>query len=231
MAKATKTIALTRKTTSALIVDSLRERLMNQEFSDSEVLRQEHLAREYNVSVSPVREALVQLEAEGLLKLVRHRGYSINTLSADDIRQLYELRAMIEVDLLAHAIPRLKESDISHAKQFHEAMGKICRRGAQTSAWTNLNWEFHTSLYKAADRRQFLSVLENLYQNINRYVHMQLKLQTSVDLARNVKEHGELLECCASRDTRKATQLLRHHIIDAGDDLAQFLQQNRPRSK
>ena len=56
MAKASKSIKLPRTTTSALIVDSMRERLMNHEFDESEMIRQERLAKEYNVSLSPVRE-------------------------------------------------------------------------------------------------------------------------------------------------------------------------------
>lgn len=227
MAKATKSIKLARKTASALIVDSLRERLMNHEFSESEMIRQERLAKEYNVSLSPVREALIQLEAEGLLKLVRHRGYAINTLSIDDIRQMYELRALIEVELLRHAVPRLGASDIASATQIHEEMTKIYKRGTQTTAWTKLNWDFHTTLYKPAEKRQLFGVVENVRQNIVRYVHMQRKLRSSANLDHTIKEHGEILEYCARRDTNKAADLLRRHIIQAGDDLVGFLEQQR----
>lgn len=231
MAKASKSIKLPRTTTSALIVDSMRERLMNHEFDESEMIRQERLAKEYNVSLSPVREALIQLEAEGLLTLVRHHGYAITTLSIDDIQQLYELRALIEVELIKHAIPKLTESDIAVAKQLHEAMKKIYKRGTQTTAWTKINWQFHTTLYKPAEKGQLFAVIENVYQNINRYVHMQLKLRSSVDLARSIKEHGELLEYCEAGEADKAAQLLRGHVIHAGSDLIGFLRQSRPDSK
>lgn len=231
MAKTSKSIKLARKTTSSLIVESLRERFMNHEFRESEVIRQDRLAKEYNVSLSPVREALIQLEAEGLLTLVRHHGYAVTTLSIDDIQQFYELRALVEVALLEHAIPKLEESDIDTARKSHEAMKRIYKRGTQTSAWTKVNWEFHTSLYKPAEKKQLFAVVENVYQNINRYVHMQLKLHSSVNLARNIEEHSKLLEYCATRETNKATQVLHRHIIEAGNDLVRFLQQNRQQSK
>ncbi|HEX5462742.1 MAG TPA: GntR family transcriptional regulator [Steroidobacteraceae bacterium] len=231
MAKASKSIKLPRKTTSALIVDSMRERLMNHEFNESEMIRQDRLAKEYNVSLSPVREALIQLEAEGLLTLVRHHGYAPTTLSTDDIQQLYEMRALIEVELIKHAIPRLTEADIATAKQLHEAMKKIYKRGTQTTAWTKINWQFHTTLYRPAEKRQLSAVIENVYQNINRYVHMQLKLRSSVDLARNIKEHGELLEYCEAREIDKAAQLVRGHVIHASSDLIGFLRESRPESR
>src|SRR5581483_10486621 len=227
MAKASKSIKLSRKTTSALIVDSLRERLMNHEFSESEMIRQERLAKEYNVSLSPVREALIQLEAEGLLTLVRHHGYAINTLSIDDIQQMYELRALIEVELLRHAVPKLKAADIAAATQIHEEMTKIYERGTQTSAWTRLNWDFHTTLYRPAEKRQLSAVVENVRQNIVRYVHMQRKLRSSANLDHTIKEHGKILEYCASRETNKAAELLRRHILQARDDLVGFLEQQR----
>jgi DNA-binding GntR family transcriptional regulator len=227
MAKATQSIKLPRQTASALIVDSLRERLMNHEFGESEMIRQERLAKEYNVSLSPVREALIQLEAEGLLTLVRHHGYAINTLSIDDIQQMYELRALIEVELLRHAVPKLDASDIAAATQIHEEMIKIYQRGTQTTAWTKLNWDFHTTLYKPAQKRQLFGVVENVRQNIVRYVHMQRKLRSSANLDHTIKDHGEILEYCASRETNKAAELLRRHIIQARDDLVGFLEQQR----
>jgi DNA-binding GntR family transcriptional regulator len=227
MVKATRSIKLPRKTASALIVDSLRERLMNHEFSEAEMIRQERLAKEYNVSLSPVREALIQLEAEGLLTLVRHHGYAINTLSIDDIRQMYDLRALIEVELLRHAVPKLKASDIASAMQIHEEMTKIYRRGTQTSAWTELNWKFHTTLYRPAEKRQLFAVVENVRQNIVRYVHMQRKLRSSANLDHTIKDHGEILEYCASRQTNEAAELLRRHIIQARDDLVGFLEQQQ----
>jgi DNA-binding GntR family transcriptional regulator len=225
MAKASKSIKLPRKTASALVLDSLRERLTNHEFSESEMIRQERLAKEYNVSLSPVREALIQLEAEGLLTLVRHHGYAVNRLSIDDIQQMYDLRALIEVELLRHAVPKLTAADLAAATQIHEEMTKIYKRGTQTTAWTKLNWDFHTTLYRPAEKRQLFGIVENVRQNIVRYVHMQRKLRSSANLDHTIKDHGEILAYCARGETNKAAELLRRHINQARDDLVGFLQQ------
>lgn len=195
------------------------------------MLRQERLAKEYNVSLSPVREALIQLEAEGLLTLVRHRGYAVTTLSIDEIQQLYELRSLLEVALLEHAIPKLEDTDLAAAAKAHDAMKKISERGTQTAAWTKINWEFHTSLYKPAGKNQLLSAVNSAYASINLCVHTQRKLHNSVDLARNIEEHGMLLAYAESREVDKAAQLLRKHIVEAGSDLIGFLQQNRNPAK
>jgi DNA-binding GntR family transcriptional regulator len=200
---------------------------MNHEFSESDMIRQERLAKEYHVSLSPVREALIQLEAEGLLTLVRHHGYAVNSLSIEDIRQMYDLRALIEVELLRHAVPRLTAADIASATQIHEEMTKIYERGTQTTAWTKLNWDFHTTLYRPAQKRQLFGVVENVRQNIVRYVHMQRKLRSSANLDHTIKDHGEILAYCASRKTNEAAEVLRRHVIQARDDLVGFLEQQR----
>lgn len=228
MSETRSPLKLARKTTSVLIVESLRERFMNGEFKESETIRQEHLAKEYNVSLSPVREALIQLEAEGLLTLVRHRGYTVTAMSADDIRQLYELRAMVEPKLIEYAIPKFQESDLAAAKKLYETMDKIYKRGTQTSAWTDVNWEFHMCLYKPAHKSHLLAVVENAYANINLYIHRKLKVRNSVDLARNMKEHAKLLDYCENRVADQAAELLRSHILQAGEDAIGFLQKHKP---
>lgn len=227
MSETRKSFKLGRKTASALIVDSLRERLMNHEFAESEMIRQERLAEEYSVSLSPVREALIQLETEGLLKLVRHHGYRVTTLSTHDLMQLYELRALVEVALLESAIPKLSDSDIDSARKAHEMMIKIYKGGRQTTAWTRLNWEFHASLYRAAGKEQLLAIVDRVHTRITRYVHMQLKIRKTVELERNIKEHQLLLEYCTERNTGKAAHLLRSHILQGCDDLVGFLEKTR----
>lgn len=220
-----KQIKLERKTAATLITESLKQRIRNRDFGESEIIRQERLAEEYGVSLSPIREALIKLESEGLLTLVKHRGFKVTTLSIDDIKQLYELRAIIEVALLEQAIPRLQDSDRAEARQLHEAMRKVFELGTQTVEWTELNWRFHTILYAPAKKHQFMAVVENIYANIDRYIHMQLKIPESVDLARSVEEHRELLEYCDANEVGKASELLREHIMQACNHLIAFLGQ------
>lgn len=226
MAKTSKSIKLARKTASVLIVESLKERFMNHEFAESEIIRQERLAKEYNVSLSPVREALIQLEAEGLVTSVRHRGYQIAALSIENLQELYELRTLIEVALLAHAIPKLQESDLTAARKLHETMEKISQGGKQPASWSKINWEFHCSLYRPAGRTQLLAVTENAHVKVTRYIHMERKMEHTVDLERSVKEHAALLASCESRDARKATEILSSHLAGASRDLAEFLNQH-----
>lgn len=225
MPKTIRRIDLARTTTPALIFDSLKERILNHEFDEAEIIRQERLAKEYGVSLSPVREALIRLESDGLLTLHRHRGYVITKLSIDDIRQLYELRALVETTLLKHAIPKFQPGDFAKANKLHLALIDIFNSGKQTKGWTKINWDFHKALYEPAGKKQLLAVVDNAYANINLYIHMRLKLDRSVDLERNIQEHEALLGYCKAQEITKAAELLNKHIVQAADDLIMFLKE------
>ena len=144
---------LERKSTTTLIAKSLRERIRNHEFSESGALRQARLAEEYGVSFAPIREALIKLEGEGLLTLVSHHGYVITTLTLDEIQQLYQLRALIETELLRFALESSDPDSLNEAEQLLEQMEKKYRRGKQKREWTDLNWYFHSLLYRPAQKK------------------------------------------------------------------------------
>src|SRR3954462_13104423 len=96
-----------RQTIASMTVEALRERILRGDYPEGEPLRQDALADELGVSRIPVREALRQLEAEGLVTFNPHRGAVVSSLSLDEIVELFELRADIECDLLARAVPRM----------------------------------------------------------------------------------------------------------------------------
>src|ERR1700754_1600677 len=96
--------------------DSLRERILNGEFREGEALIQDAIAQEYDVSRMPVREALRQLEAAGLVRIEVHKGAVVTSIPTEQIAELYDLRALMECDLLAHSIPLLTEAHLSNAQ-------------------------------------------------------------------------------------------------------------------
>jgi len=98
-------------------VEALREKILRGEYPEGAPLRQDTLAAELGVSRIPVREALRQLEAEGLVTFVPHFGAVVSSLSLSEIKELFELRALLETDLLRRAIPRIREEDLDRADE------------------------------------------------------------------------------------------------------------------
>src|SRR6478752_835984 len=108
-------VPIQRQTVAGMTVEALRERILRGDYPEGEPLRQDALADELGVSRIPVREALRQLEAEGLVTFSPHRGAVVSTLSLEEIEELFELRADIECELLRRAIPNTGAEHLTRA--------------------------------------------------------------------------------------------------------------------
>src|SRR3954470_7939582 len=135
-------VPIQRQTIASMTVEALRERILRGDYPDGEPLRQDALADELGVSRIPVREALRQLEAEGLVTFNPHRGAVVSSLSLDEIVELFELRADIECDLLARAVPRMAKEQLDRAVEVLDEFEDALHAG-EAMRWGPLNWHFH----------------------------------------------------------------------------------------
>src|SRR5947209_10797712 len=110
-------VPIQRQTIASMTVEALRERILRGDLPEGEPLRQDALADELGVSRIPVREALRQLEAEGLVTFSPHRGAVVSSLSLEEISELFELRAEIECDLVCRAIPNMTKEQLDRATE------------------------------------------------------------------------------------------------------------------
>lgn len=121
-------MSIVYKTRTQLVVETLREKILSGEIKAGQPLRQAALADELSVSRIPVREALLQLEAEGLVAFEAHKGATATELNTELVDELFELRATLETELLRASLPNLSESDLLEAKiistELDNALGK-----------------------------------------------------------------------------------------------------------
>jgi DNA-binding GntR family transcriptional regulator len=220
----TATTTVKRKTVVDLTVEELRKRILRGEYAEGSALRQDALATDLGVSRIPVREALRQLEVEGLVTFSPHAGAVVSTLSLDEIAELFELRAMLEADLMRRAVPGLTSDDLDRAKTILEAYDHAFVTG-QVSEWGALNWEFHATLLSAANRQRTLNLLSMLHNQGDVYTRMQLALTHGE--SRASQEHAAILRAAAQRDAALASQLLKTHVEAAGRSLVDFLCKHR----
>ena len=214
-----------RTSLASAVADKLREMIIRGEMQEGEQLRQDAIAVDFQVSRIPVREALRQLEAEGLIKIVAHRGAVVSSLSAEEIEELFTIRALLECQVLKLSIPNLTEADFQKAEQILDAYEKALWMKGEVGSWGRLNWQFHSTLYSGANRPYFMSIIQLLNNNGDRYTRLQLYLTQAFERAK--KEHRELLDLCRERDVASAVELLERHILNAGKMLKEFVKQHR----
>jgi DNA-binding GntR family transcriptional regulator len=217
-------LPLRRQTLTSMTADAIRERILRGHYPEGQPLRQDAIGVELGVSRIPVREALRQLEVEGLVTFNPHRGAVVSTLSLKQIRELFELRADIEGDLILRAVPHMTEEDDSRAEEILDAY-EVALHAGQVAAWGALNWQFHSTLYAPADRGLTMSIVDKLHQHSDRYLRMQLALTHGENRARH--EHRAIAAAVKKRDGAKAARLLRDHILGAGRVLVSFLEKER----
>lgn len=219
-----RAVPIQRQTIASMTVEALRERILRGDYPDGEPLRQDALAEELGVSRIPVREALRQLEAEGLVTFNPHRGAVVSSLSLAEIEELFELRADIECELLRRAIPRMNSEQLERATDVLDEFQDALDAG-ESARWGPLNWHFHAALYAPAERKFTMGVLQKLHQHSDRYFRMQVLLAHGGERAN--EEHREIIAAVRKRDVKTATQLMRAHILGSGSMLLALLEEQR----
>jgi DNA-binding GntR family transcriptional regulator len=215
---------LAHKTMAAATAEELRRRILAGVFPAGAQLRQDALAAEFGMSRIPIREALVQLEAEGLVRILPHRGAVVTELSPEEIAELFELRAQIEPALLRRSAPRLTASDYLELHAIlAEYSGEL--RAQNVNRWGELNTRFHMLLYRHAGRPRSLSIAESLLRSCD--LHTRLQLSYTNGQERAEIEHTELVRLCKDVRIDEACKLLRAHIENVGCSLGKFLATQR----
>jgi DNA-binding GntR family transcriptional regulator len=213
-------------TMASAAAQELRRRILDGTYAAGFPLRQDALADEFGISRIPLREALLQLEAEGLVRILPHRGAIVSELSIAEVEEVFELRAVLEPRLLKRSALRLTVEDYAALSSILAEFDSELRAG-HVGRWGELNKAFHLRLYGRADRPRTLGLVSTLLQESDRHTRMQLSYTDG--RARAEQEHIELLHLCKTGQVREACSLLRAHIENVGTTLISVLsKRSRP---
>jgi DNA-binding GntR family transcriptional regulator len=222
MVFAGRAAALERKTVAESAADELRSRILAGVLQAGSQLRQEVLAAELGVSRIPLREALRLLEGEGLVTIVPHRGAVVSVLSPEEIGELFDLRVLIEADLVRRAVPKMTREELREAEETLAGYKSAFER-RDVQSWGGLNTRFHLALYRPARRPRSLALAQTLLDQTDRYTRMQLLLTSGESRAQ--QEHQDLLAACRAGEAEQAGRLLERHIRTAAATLIEFMRQ------
>jgi DNA-binding GntR family transcriptional regulator len=191
----------------------MRWRILRGVLEPGAAINQESLAAQLGVSVTPLREALRRLEAEGLVQLETHRVVTIAPLSARELREIYVLR--LQLDPLATALAA-RNADATRK----EEIGRLAH-----ASWVDdpviqleMNHEFHRTIYSASDNRELTNVLDRLWDRTDRYRIALVK--GGLDSEASMREHRLIAEAIAAGKSREVSRLMRNHLIRSRDLIA-----------
>lgn len=189
------------------VADRIREEIQNGILAPGGRLRQADLAKRFNVSITPVREAFNKLAGEGLIVIDENRGAVVFWPTISDFRECFEIRELLESHAIAKSVPRLTDEDcvvlegliaqMSHTSDIH--------------TWVELNDRFHLTIYKAAGEPRLLKLIANLREASVAYLNMFAATRVR-DRDHLEDEHQAILDACRARDVDAAIARTRDHL-------------------
>ena len=212
------------KSATEIVFDSLRQAIIMGEMEDGDPLRQEEIAKAFNTSRIPVREAIARLEQLGLVESRRYKGAMVAAISIEEFDEIFDLRAVVESDAMRRAVPLMSEASIAEARSYQEAFATA----TEPEEWTELNRKFHCCLYEAANSPNYLKVINGILDRLDRYLRAQLSLTDGMERA--TSEHEMILAACEAGDTEHAAALTYDHVQDAKTSLVNYLKQSREKT-
>lgn len=187
-------------TAQDFVLQAVRDAILTSVFEPGARLRQEQLADMFGTSRIPVREALRALEYEGLVRSEPHRGFTVTSLDADDVDEVYELRMLLEGEAVRLAIPLLTDEDLTELDALFQAMAGSAEPDAQLAA----RERFYLRLFAVAGRPRLLSLILRLRQEVAR----ALRWPT---IQYSPSHHAEFFEAVKSGDADAAVAHLEAH--------------------
>jgi GntR family carbon starvation induced transcriptional regulator len=214
------------QTLNASVLAQLRSDIIACRLMPNERLRVEALRERYGMGFSPIREALMRLEAEGLVELEQNKGFRVSEVSRENLFDL--MRTRIEIDSIALRWSLEKggvewEADLLGAFHRLSRQTKIdpANPDAISEAWSKEHVDFHAALVAASGSPTLLSIRARLFEQAERYV--ALSIMSSGPLRDDVTEHKNLMRAALNREVDKAVELNRIHITRTLDKVATSL--------
>lgn len=196
-----------RHTANESVAEALRVAVLSGSLEVGTRLVQAELAAEFGVSNTPVREAMRQLAAEGLIQFDSFRGAIVRAPSLDEVREVYEIRLLLEPLSMRKAVDRITPDELEQAEQLQREMIGVDDVGA----WVLLNRRFHGLLADAARSPRLARVIGGLQDAATSQVALSIK----ADLRRLTDgndEHLEILQAMRDRDADRAAELITSHL-------------------
>jgi DNA-binding GntR family transcriptional regulator len=215
---------LTPTSLTESVATQLRDAIAAGRLQPGDRLVEADLAAQMGISRAPVREALRQLEFEGLVEGRARRGYVVRALSAAELIEIYDLRVLLEPVLAHAAATRLKPDELPALKAIVGRMRDAARRADWLSV-VAADREFHTQIGRLADRPLTAQIFDHLNEQIRRFT--ALMRSTYPDIEQSADEHTALLAAIASGNPERAAEEMRLHLEDARQRLASILGEGR----
>ncbi|MEF2553846.1 GntR family transcriptional regulator [Aurantimonas sp. A2-1-M11] len=187
------------------IYHSLREGILTCKLPPGAEIREQELAQQFEVSKSPVREALQQLVREGLMTVLPRQGYRVSPVSMSDAHDMFAFRQVLELACIAEAARNASDEQLESLDQFRSFVG------GDHADFIAYNRDFHCSLARCSGNSRMSRAACDLIEEMDRLVRMSVAATRGRDPQKLVEEHQQIIIALQQRNAKQAVNLLKAH--------------------
>jgi len=199
------------------VYEEVRQRILDGQFPSGTHLKESEIAAQLGVSRTPVRSALIRLDAEGFVEVIPNRGTFVAQWSEVDLEEIFGLRIQLEAFGAKLAASKIDGPQIAHLRKLADDMDEAleAQRKGYIDVCTELNHEFHFSLLRATTNRRLIGLLTSIYELP--LIHRTIASYSTEQLWRSWSQHRELIAAMESHDGDWADALMRAHLLASRD--------------
>ncbi len=206
-------------TLTSQVWKQIRDRILNGTYPNGKELTELGIGKELGVSRTPVREALRQLELEGLVKIVPHKGAVVTGISAKDVRDIYIVRSHLEGLCARMAVENATDEQISDMEEI-VFLSEYHGQKEHFEQVFELDGKFHDLMYESSKSKILCHLLSDYHEYIKRV--RKVTVTNRIRAHKCNEEHHQLVDAIRARDADRAEKLAVRHILNSIENMSQY---------
>jgi DNA-binding GntR family transcriptional regulator len=198
------------KSKKLLVYETLKHRIISHEIKPGEPINEGSLARDLQVSKTPIREAIQQLEKDGFIQNVPGRGGFVSGISIQDLRELFEIREILECEAIKRAATKRDPQKLAAIRRDFELAGESSRDGSPRQF--RAGEHIHLFIFESLGNQRLLEIYRRLHDHIARHRNYFFSDVHEGRPEESYGEHVEILDALAAQDAARCEQAMRVHL-------------------
>lgn len=220
-ASTTSTASIARPSLFEQLADRLRQMIIEQDLPPGSRIDEKQLCEIFEISRTPLREALKVLASEGLVELMPNRSARVSALHREGVAEMFDVISWLDREAGRLAARNITDGQLNELKKIHAKMVQLYKRGNKTE-YFRLNGRLHQLIVEAAGNQVLRDMYANLLVHVQRARYFALEQQTHWE--RGVNEHEEILDALVRHDGQLASRLLYRHVRATGEQMINLFQ-------
>jgi len=200
-------------TMSEFIYDSLKDSIINNELKANQRINEKQLAEYFKVSRTPIREAVLRLEAKGFVRIDSYRRAVVKEISYQELMEIFQVLGALDRLAVSQAVDNLTPQNTNKLEDLIEKMERNCNLKL-IEKYFEFNEKFHNEIWKAVENKLLLEVLYSFRDRMQRYTYARiLAFKKPEALEKSMKQHKALLSAIKRKDKERLKKMIVEHRV------------------